>query len=553
MANPYVHEYPPQLMVKDPKPRKKRIQARERLEQLAPPKDAAGKGPPLGPAKTASDLVFALVGPTGCDLDAVVKALETELHTVGYRLVKPIRLSELLQVEPSISRSLPKDEAKRIQKLQDAGDRVREACGDASAVAALGVLELSRVRNDEKGTRRAFLLRSLKHPQEVDLLREIYGNNLFVISVYEPRVDRILSLARRIEKSRGSKERAESDATGIIDRDEHGQVGTFGQDVRGAFPKADFFLRSGEGLRRQVTRLIEVLFGQPFRTPTPDEHGMFLARAAALLSADLSRQVGAVIVDDSDSEISSGCNEVPKFGGGIYREGDPTDHRDFAFGADPNAIIKRDILEEISKALSDSGVARVGVDKLSAVLDGSRITSLIEFGRIVHAEMNAIACAARRGIRIGGAKMYCTTFPCHVCARHILASGLREVIFIEPYPKSMALTMYADSIEMSESAAANKLVFRPFIGVAPRRYMDLFNFRKRKDADGYAIKWKPEQATPVGTTSLTEHKLKEQAVAGSIGNRLKALGWADESEDEQRTDSPPAPPGSDPVDSLGRG
>jgi deoxycytidylate deaminase len=30
------------------------------------------------------------------------------------------------------------------------------------------------------------------------------------------------------------------------------------------------------------------------------------------------------------------------------------------------------------------------------------------------------------------------SFPCHMCARHIIATGLREVVYIEPYPKSVA-------------------------------------------------------------------------------------------------------------------
>lgn len=448
------------------------------------------------------------------------------MQVVGYRLVEPIRLSDLLEAALPDQAPSNCDEAERIRRLQDAGDRVRKECGDASAVAALGVLELSRVRHTATDGRLAFVLRSLKHPKEVELLREIYGNNLFVISVYQPRDERIETLKRRIEKSRRTKRDSERDATDIIDRDEHSQTDAFGQDVRGAFPKADFFLRSGDGLRHQITRLVEVLFGHPFRTPTADEHGMYLARAVALLSADLSRQVGAVIMDDSGCELASGCNEVPKFGGGIYREGDSSDHRDFNFGADPNALVKRDILEEIAKALAANGVADVNSEQLSKALDGSRVASLVEFGRIVHAEMNAIASAARRGIAIDRSRMYCTTFPCHVCARHILATGLREVVFIEPYPKSMALTMYKHAIELSDTASSTKLVFRPFLGVAPRRYMDLFAFRKRKDEDGYALRWAPLKASPVGTTSLTEHKLNEQAVADKMRRKLIDLGWA---------------------------
>src|SRR5436190_8174807 len=99
-------------------------------------------GPPAGklsPPKDAPDLVFALIGPSGCDLDGVTEALETELRTVQYRLVDAIRLSELLTALPVYDASKVgkasgmADEAARITELQNAGDKVREACNDASA------------------------------------------------------------------------------------------------------------------------------------------------------------------------------------------------------------------------------------------------------------------------------------------------------------------------------------------------------------------------------------------------------------------------------------
>lgn len=493
----------------------------------------------LSPKKLAPDIVFALIGSSGCDLDAVTDAIEAELRVVNYSLRPPIRLSELLTgLQLDKDKPHPKDEAERISRLQDIGDRVRRECGDASAVAALGVLEVSRQRVIARvGKRTAFLMRSLKHPEEVNMLREVYGNNLIVVSVYEPKDVRVKALTRRIEKSRGTSDCASKDALDIIDRDEHGKEDGYSQDVRGAFPKADFFVRFGEGLRKQTARLVEVLFGHPFRTPTHDEKGMFLARAAALLSADLSRQVGAVIFDCQNNEIASGCNEVPQFGGGIYSEGDLEDHRDFKTGADPNALVKRDIVEEVVRVLNQKGIDSISRKQMAEALEGSRVASLVEFGRIVHAEMNAIVCAARRGVPVQRGRMYCTTFPCHVCARHIIAAGLSEVVFIEPYPKSMALELYPEAIEVGEGSSERRLRFRPFIGVAPRRYMDLFNYRARKDSDGFAIAWKPKVAVPVGTTNLTEHKLNEQVLAGNLVDVLVLLGWIDETEPKRGVDA----------------
>src|SRR5690606_37852729 len=115
------------------------------------------------------------------------------------------------------------------------------------------------------------------------------------------------------------------------------------------FPLADLFARAEDGrgaLTRDVDRCVRVLFSDPFCTPTRDEYCMFLARAAALRSADLSRQVGAVIANDRGDVVASGCNEVPRPGGGNYWPDDDPDRRDFRLGKDPNALMKRELVQE---------------------------------------------------------------------------------------------------------------------------------------------------------------------------------------------------------------
>ena len=69
--------------------------------------------------------------------------------------------------------------------------------------------------------------------------------------------------------------------------------------------------------------------------------------------------------------------------------------------------------------------------------------------------------------------MFVTTFPCHYCARHIVAAGVREVQYIEPYAKSMAFELHGDSIA-KVSSESGRVVFRPFTGVAPRLYYRAF-------------------------------------------------------------------------------
>lgn len=126
-----------------------------------------------------------------------------------------------------------------------------------------------------------------------------------------------------------------------------------------------------------------------------------------------------------------------------------------------------------------------------AVLKGTQVMSVIEFGRSIHAEMAAITDAARRGVSIQGATLFCTTFPCHLCARHIIGAGLKRVVYIEPYPKSAAEDLYQDSMVVAaEQAPTDKVSFEPFVGIAPRLYSFMFRADDvRKRADGTASKW----------------------------------------------------------------
>jgi tRNA(Arg) A34 adenosine deaminase TadA len=135
-------------------------------------------------------------------------------------------------------------------------------------------------------------------------------------------------------------------------------------------------------------------------------------------------------------------------------------------------------------------------------VEGTRFDSITEFGRSVHAEMDAITSAARRGVAIEQATLACTTFPCHNCARHIIASGIERVLFIHPYAKSLARDLHDDAIivEPEQSGrVAGKVVFEQYVGVAPRVYPQYFDFGQanRKEPDGRAMATsEPQHATP---------------------------------------------------------
>lgn len=54
-----------------------------------------------------------------------------------------------------------------------------------------------------------------------------------------------------------------------------------------------------------------------------------------------------------------------------------------------------------------------------------------------HAESNAISLAAKHGISVNGATLYCTRYPCAHCATSIVNAGIIEVVYQRDYPSEL--------------------------------------------------------------------------------------------------------------------
>jgi cytidine deaminase len=281
---------------------------------------------------------------------------------------RTIRLSQLLHELPNYE-ALPMNPVDvRIFAHMDAGDEFRSKLqnGSALGVMAVGAIREERKQrtgdSDTRFPRCAYVLQSLKHPDEVNALRSIYGAGFVLLAVYSPRDSRLKNLAQEIAQSHHSFDSSAFEGTAVclIRRDE-ADVGNrlFGQNVRDTFPQADVFVDASnhEELKASLDRFVELLFGYPFHTPTRDEFGMFHARASALRSAALGRQVGAAIATDNGEVIAVGANEVPKAGGGLYWAGDIEDARDFTKRSDTNTRKKRDLLADVLERLRKQGLS----------------------------------------------------------------------------------------------------------------------------------------------------------------------------------------------------
>ena len=230
----------------------------------------------------------------------------------------------------------------------DAGDELRLRTGGNDAAVLNGLEYLQRERQGLSGSRDTpmhhvvYVVHSIKTPKEIDTLRSIYGGRFLTLSVFTPRATRVGTLAKRIADSRHSHRSDEFRAVAekLLYRDEVGVVELpHGQNTGDAFAHGDVFVDAStlQRLKQTLHPFFQVLFEHPFITPTRDESGMYHAYAASLRSSSLSRQVGAAITTAEGELLAVGCNDAPKYGGGLYWRGDDPDGRDFQlFPEDPS-------------------------------------------------------------------------------------------------------------------------------------------------------------------------------------------------------------------------
>lgn len=135
------------------------------------------------------------------------------------------------------------------------------------------------------------------------------------------------------------------------------------------------------------------------KRPSWDEYFLRMAQLVAQRSTCLRRHVGCVAVSEDNRVLATGYNGVPT---GLT-----------------HCNVKGCIREEL----------RVPSGEKHELCWG------------VHAEQNAIIQAAKHAVSLKGAKLYCTTFPCSVCAKMLINVGIGSVYYIEGYKDSLSGTL----------------------------------------------------------------------------------------------------------------
>ena len=67
----------------------------------------------------------------------------------------------------------------------------------------------------------------------------------------------------------------------------------------------------------------------------------------------------------------------------------------------------------------------------------------------IHAEQNALADCAKRGVSCLKSTAYITHYPCIICCRLLLASGIKEIKYLEDYKNDDLVKYFSDQLNVS--------------------------------------------------------------------------------------------------------
>jgi len=335
-------------------------------------------------------MYVALTGYMGTGKGSIAKKLEA----LGY---KYISLSDMVREEAD-----KKGLEHSRENLQKVGNELRSNYGPG----VLGLRVKDKIESEEGailGTGK-WVIDGVRNPYEALELKKLPNSHLLAVTA---------SLSTITERIRGRKRPGEETITKeeVFERlKRESGIGEDegGQQVQKCLDASEFLIINEgtiEELDHKLDHFIKSTMG--IERPTFDEIFMEIAYTWAKRATCLRRRVGAVIAKDHQ-QLTAGYNGAPR---GI-----------------PHC--------------AETGCIR---EKLK-VPSGKNA----ELCRGTHAEQNVITQAAKFGISLDGATLYCNTFPCIICAKMILNSGIKKVVYDCDYddPLSKEILSQQSHVEM---------------------------------------------------------------------------------------------------------
>lgn len=409
-------------------------------------------------------LIIGITGRFGAGCTTTSDFFTKEKGFVQFRLSDPLK---------KIARKRHADfdrieDKKKRRILQDIGDEMRQKSREALVSPVIGRIKKENITNA--------VIDGIRNHYEVRALRREF-NNFFLLSIdaeTNTRWDRYKDIYKN------DIDTFETDDKRDAGDDEE----DYGQKVKKCIALADILINNNKSfyknketeekddsvIERYGDKLLNhhnLMLDPGSKKPSIDELYMHYACSVALKSYCLQRQVGAVIVKENPFDpdkgeygdsyvIATGCNNVP-----IGESDCKLCYRTSIKQAHFN---KYNYCKECGVLLVDRTTficEKCGCN--NAKLPGKQL----DLCRAVHAEEATILQAAKLGgVSLERTKLYTSTFPCMLCCKKIINTGIKEVIYLASYPMGES-----QSLEMFRKC---KVTIRKYEGVSSIAFNQLF-------------------------------------------------------------------------------
>lgn len=412
-----------------------------------------------------TNLVIGLVGSFGSGCTTTYNLLTQEKKDFNFFGVS---LSDYLKFE--ILKSYPdfnnKESKEKRRLLQDLGNIFRKKYGPEY------LAKMALVKIESKIEKEDVIIDSIKNPAEIKEFKKHFKN--FYLITVDTDLDKRWQRIKQLYNN--DYERFQNDDR----RDTGEEEPNYGQQVKKCITYSDFLLSNNTNFFNykgkkdlkaindfgdKVKDIINLLKNPGEREPNFDEIYMSQTYMISLRSMCMRRKVGATIVSanyDNDNKlkesfiVSQSCNNAPI---------NAKSCRDLS-GCQRG--IKKEEFITNTKYCRKCGNLLLNDKKkcnnCGNVTEDDIPSRILDICRAIHAEEAAILEAGMVGIPLKDKILYTTTFPCLLCAKEIIKTEIRKVIYLESYPSKESFNMLREC----------NVDLHKYEGVFPRSFYKLF-------------------------------------------------------------------------------
>ena len=397
-------------------------------------------------------LIVGLTGAFGSGTSYIAKKFFKEKGYVKLSLADSLKEEYNKHLKDS-GKEIPEDISRK--DLQDYGNFLR---ADDREFLAKNVNEL--IQNDTN-----YVIDSFRNPAEIEFFRSKH-TDFILIGVF---ATRSIRWDRKSPKYEGNQK--------IFNQDDERDSGKgeppWGQRISDCFFESDLVISNNEDLEEDIelfekkegtiSHYLEAFRRPDISSPRIDERFMADAYIAGRESTCMKRRVGAVIVNKQDRIVSSGCNTVPN-----GRVPCDTKFRE-CFRDRKRREFAKKLSVSIKNNLKEGGYDDSKFEVPDEIFKHSFINTikLIDYCRSLHGEESAIMSLVGSGVSLEDSTIYVTTHPCNLCANKIVQSGIKHVVYFEPYP----------IVEAQNILKEGGVDTRPFEGVTFRAFFKAYKYQ----------------------------------------------------------------------------